>query len=201
MVSASKYRLLFRGLVRYDRLILTEKRGIAVKIEPIHDGCLRVWLAEEELEQWSLLDPHPDRRRIRRLVRRVLDAVGRDPGRVTAELIPVMGGGVLLISPGWHREDGQPMVYRLEGDALLELWERWPTGEPGPVCALYEQGDAYWLAVYPDGPLSQRQQRLLSEYGPPIAGGEGAAAHAAEYGVLVGMGTLLTAGEPRPPEP
>ena len=171
-----------------------------MNIEPIQGGCLRVWLAEEELQQWGLGD-QPDRRQIRRLVRQALRTVGRRPGRVTAELIPVLGGGVLLISPQPYPEAEQPAVYRLEADALLCLWERWPRDDAGPVCALYEMEEEYRLAVYPDRPLSDRQMHLLLEYGTPLAGGAGAVAHAAEYGVPVGMGPLLTAGEPGPPAP
>ncbi len=169
-----------------------------MNIEPIQGGCLRVWLAEEELQQWGLGEVQ-DRRNIRRLVRQVLTAAGRRPGRVTAELIPVLGGGVLLISPKLYPEVGQPAVYRLQADDLLGLWERWPREESAPVCALYELGEEYRLAVYPDQPLSPTQMHLLLEYGTPLPGGEGAAAHAAEYGVLVGMGALLTECEPDPP--
>ena len=170
-----------------------------MNIEPIQGGLLRVWLAEEELQQWGLLEREPSRRQVRRLVRQVLAAVGRRPGSVSAELIPVQGGGVLLISPRIYPEAGQPVVYQLEADALLALWERWPEEGVLPVCALYELEEAYWLAVYPDEPLTSEQMRLLLEYGTPLAGGEGAAAHAAEYGTLVAMGALLTAGGHHPP--
>jgi len=173
-----------------------------VNIEPIHDGCLRVWLAEEELHQWGLSENQPDPRRVRRLVRQVLASVGRRPARVSAELIPVADGGVLLISPRLYPESGGPAVYGLtDPDALLALWERWPAGEPVPVCALYELGEEYRLAVYPEEPLSPVQMHLLLEYGVPLTGGEGAIAHAAEYGQLIGVGRLFTECEPRPPVP
>lgn len=170
-----------------------------MNIEPIHDGLLRVWLTEEELPQWGLGEV-PDRRQIRRLVRRAMAAVGQRPGQVTAELIPVMGGGVLLISPRVHWEAGQPAVYCLDAEALLDLWERWPKEKPMPVCALYELGEEYRLAVYPEETLAPQQIHLLLEYGTPLAGGEGAVAHAAEYGTLVAMGNLFTARERRLPE-
>ena len=171
-----------------------------MNIEPIQDGLLRVWLTQEELRQWGLSEESPDLRRVRRLVRRAMAAVGQRPGKVTAEMIPVAGGGVLLISPKRYPEADQPVVYRLDTDALLSLWEQWPEEGPTPVCALYEMEEEYRLAVYPDEPLSLRQMRLLLEYGTPLAGGEGAAAHAAEYGTLVAMGELLTARGHRPPD-
>lgn len=173
-----------------------------MKIEPIQDGCLRVWLTEDELQQEGLLKEEPSQRRLRRLVRRALHSMGRSPTAVVAELIPVLGGGVLLITPKLYPEAGQPTVYRLaDEDALLALWERWPREEPVPVCSLYELEGEYRLAVHPTQPMSEKQMHLLLEYGLPLPGGEGAVAHAAEYGQLVGMGYLLTEREPRPPVP
>lgn len=173
-----------------------------MNIEPIHDGCLRVWLAEEELQHWGLSEEAPEPRQVRRLVRRIMGAAGRWPGRVNAELIPVAGGGVLLIRPKEGAESGQPLVFRLEDEeALLNLWEGWPEHEPVPYGALYAVEEAYWLAVYPDQPLSPRQMHRLLEYGTPLTGGEGTIAHAAEYGTLVAMGTLFTADGRRPPTP
>lgn len=171
-----------------------------MNIEPIQEGLLRVWLTEEELHQWGLSEESPDLRRVRRLVRRAMAAAGQRPGRVTAELIPVVDGGVLLISPRHDPQAGAPAVYRLEADALIDLWERWPPQEPLPMCALYEMEEAYWLAVYPDEPLTSQQVHLLLEYGAPVGGGEGAAAHAAEYGRLVALGDWLIGCGHRPPK-
>ena len=171
-----------------------------MKIEPIQDGCLRVWLTEDELQQEGLLKEEPSPGRMRRLVRRIMRGVGRYPTSVVAELIPVMGGGVLLITPKLYPEAGQPTVYRLaDEDALLALWERWPREETAPMGSLYELEGEYRLAVHPTTPLSEKQMHLLLEYGIPLPGGEGAVAHAAEYGRLVGMGDLFTEREPRPP--
>lgn len=169
-------------------------------IEPIDGGSLRVWLSEEELQEWGLQAQTPDRRLVRRLVRQITETAGQPAGKVTAELIPVMGGGVLLISGRVCIESGQPAVYRLVSeDALLDLWERWPKKSPAPVSTLYEIGEDYWLAVYPDGPLTAEQRHLLLEYGIPLSGGEGAIAHAAEYGRVIAA-DVLTAGVPDPPE-
>ena len=172
-----------------------------MNIEPIDGGSLRVWLSEEELQEWGLQAQTPDRRLVRRLVRQVTDTAGQPTGKVTAELIPVMGGGVLLVSGQTWVESGQPAVYRLaDEDALLDLLARWPKEQPVPLSTLYEVAEAYWLAVYPDGVLTAEQRHLLLEYGIPLHGGEGAIAHAAEYGKVIAA-DVLTAGVPDPPAP
>lgn len=176
-----------------------------MKIEPIDGGRLRVWLSQTEAEQWNLHTDRPDPKALRRAAGRLLRGAGRRPaGRLAAEMIPVEGGWVLLISP-LLRPDGQhPMVVHLaDADHLLELvgrWDRLIDGED-PYCALYETGEGYELAVYPVEPLTAAQVHLLMEYGTLIGQGEGVAAHAAEYGTLIGAGAGITGGGRRPPEP
>ena len=182
------------------------KRGDTVTVEPIANGCLRVWLTDEEIEQWGLAADAATGR-IRRLVRRISAEAGwTEPIRVTAELIPVDGGGVLLISPSVAAEE-TPLIYHLrDTDALLDLirrWGRWD--EPQPLCSLYTYGEEYDLVVYAQQPLTLRQQCLLLEYGDPVPGGDTAAARCGEYGRLVQAGMdlslLVTECVPTPPEP
>ena len=175
-------------------------------VEPITNGCLRVWLTDEELEQWGLTD-HAAAGRIRRLVRRVsADAGWTESKQVTAELIPVEGGGVLLISPRVPAEPS-PLVYRFwDADALLDLIRHWDgTDEEQPLCSLYTYGKEYDLVVYAPQPLSLRQQYRLLEYGVPAGCGDVAAARCGEYGRLVQAGMdlsqLVTERAPMPPEP
>lgn len=154
-----------------------------MNIEPISNGNLRIWLAEDEMEEWGLEDSHGDG--IRRLVRRALSATGRRlTSRTCAEMIPVEGGCVVLVSPFVHTRR-LPLVYALEGDALLEVYARF-TGETAQV---YAVEDAYHVVLY-----SEEGEPLLREYGTPAGCGEGAAAHTAEYGEW-----LFTMPAPAPP--
>ena len=181
--------------------------GDSVNIEPLATGSLRIWLSEEELNKWELDKEETIRRpAVRRLVRQAYRRLNRRaPQRLLAELIPVEGGGVLLVSPVTYPHPGSPAVYHIaDGDALLDLLSQWRGSADEvsvPHCCLYEQGEGYDLAVYPLQPLSARQQHLLAEYGTLLGSGEGVAAHCAEYGTLLGAGTLLTAPAPPPPKP
>lgn len=174
-----------------------------MKIEPIAEGRLRVWLTEEEAVRWRLDRQQPDRLGLRRLIRRVYGAAGYRPvDRLTAEMVPVAEGWLLLISPSAPEERG-PAVWYVDGpDALLTLLERWrrDTDATQPGCMLYEWGEGYCLVLYPDGPLPQRQSRLLAEYARPFGRGEAVAARVAEYGSLIVAGSLFTDGGRRPPE-
>ena len=174
-----------------------------MKIEPIAEGRLRVWLNAEEAACWSLDREEPDKRGLRRFVRRVYSATGYRPvGRLTAEMVPVAEGWLLLISPSAPSEKG-PAVYHISHpDDLLTLMEKWPTEEasPQPMCMLYELGEGYRLVVYGESPLSHRQNRLLNEHTHLVGYGEAVSAHTAEYGTLIASGNLLTADGHRPPE-
>ncbi|MBQ8684432.1 MAG: hypothetical protein IJ518_07965 [Clostridia bacterium] len=157
-----------------------------MKVEQIINGSLRVWLSEEELEQWGLLRPgEEDRQAALRLVRRLLRHAPRPAEKVVAELIPVDGGGVLLVSALKPPLLRSPLVYRIaDEDALLEILSRWrgtSTGEVPAFC-LYEQADEYILVVYPTASLTQQRRWLLTEYGDLLGSGEGLAAYWAEHG-------------------
>ena len=169
--------------------MMKEKRngGDTVKIEPISNGNLRIWLAEDEIEEWGLGDSR--RKGVRRLVRHALGAVGCCPtARVLAELLPVEGGGVLLISFPLHSR--QPTVYAVGAEALPQVYARWrPAAEE--TAQVYAVDGAYHVVLY-----GERSDALLREYGTPLGGGAGLAAHTAEYGEWVGE---ITA--PAPPLP
>ncbi len=174
-----------------------------MKAEPIGENSLRVWLSAGELVQWGLgpTDTRAHTRQgIRQLIRYVLDSAGYPPAkRLSAELFPVDGGAVLLLSP--YRAGGGrhwPLVYYIDGeDDLFSLAERWaalPTQSP-PSTGLYAYGQGYGLAVYPVEPLTQAHRRLLEEHGRLLGCGEAAAAVCAEHGRLLaagdGLGRLL----------
>lgn len=178
-----------------------------MNIEPMDNGCIRIWLTEDEADRWGLSTVRTDRRRLSRLVRRVMVSVGRRPGnRMTAEMMPVGEGWLVLLSPLLSPDAGEPAVYHLpDADALLLLREQWCrlTGDTldGALFSLYEQGKGYDLAVYPQSPLDPGQLHLLLEYGSLVGCGAGAVAHAAEYGRPILVGKALTTPERRPPEP
>ena len=159
-----------------------------MKIEPISNGNLRIWLAEDEIEAWGLEDSRG--KGVRRLVRHALSAVGRCPtARVWAELIPVEGGGVLLVSFAVHSH--RPRVYAVEGAMLPQIYARWrPAAEE--TAQVYAVEDGYHVVLY-----GERSDTLLREYGTPLGCGEGLAAHTAEYGELIGE---ITAPAPQLPE-
>lgn len=144
-----------------------------MQVEAIANGNIRIWLTDEEADAWGVTEGY--HQGIRRLVRRALTAAGQRPAaRVTAEMIPVEGGCVVLVSPAVHNRP-QPTVYRVEADALSQVNARWhPRWET--TAQVYELDGAYYVAA--DG----EAEGLLREYGCPVGYGEGAAAHAAEYG-------------------
>lgn len=178
-----------------------------MNIEPIDNGCIRIWMGEEEAAEWGLSTTRTDGRRLSRLVRRAMVSVGRRPGkRMAAEMIPVEGGWLVLVSPHCVPDATEPAVYHLpDGDALLLLREQWCrlTGDTqeGPLFTLYEQGEGYDLAVYPSEPLDPVQLHLLLEYGSLVGYGAAAVARAAEYGTPLMSGAVLTAPAHRPPDP
>ncbi len=175
-----------------------------MKIEPIAEDRLRVWLNEEEAVRWQLDRDVPDRLRLRRFVRRVYGAIGHRPAdRLIIEAIPVAEGWLLLIGPS-SIPPKSPVIYCLDdADTLLTFIQRWRSvaDAPQPGCMLYEWGDRYHLVVYPEEPLSQEQQSLLNEHTRLVGYGEVLAAHTAEYGNLIVAGNLLTECGHRPPEP
>ena len=165
-------------------------------------GCLRIWLTEAETAEEPM-----DRRVVSRLVRRAMIAAGRRPmGRLMAEMIPVEGGSLLLVSPAGRPDSRQPAVYRLADEAALAgLARRWHSrrdrSDTPPCLSLYEGEGGYGLAVYPVTPLTAEELHLLLEYGTLWGCGEAAVAHWGEYGRLIAAGEVLTAREPRQPVP
>lgn len=177
---------------------MEEKRD-TVTVEPMDNGCLRVWLTGTELEQWGLEQAKPPMGSVRRLVRRVCASAGWPASPpVTAELIPVEGGGVLLVSPRTMPEN-PPQIYALEEDALLDLWRQWRyiATKEAPTCAVYRWERGYHLVLYPGG-APEHFRCAAAEYGTLMGEGEGAAARCGEYGTLLWAGCLT---EPAPPPP
>ena len=164
-----------------------------MKIEPISNGNLRIWLAEEEVKEWGLEDSRG--KGVRRLVRHVLSVTGRRPTtRVWAEMIPVEGGWMLLVSSAVH--NAYPLVYAVEEAMLSQVYARWRPAEE-ETAQVYAVETGYHVVLY-----GERSDALLREYGTPLGCGAGLAAHTAEYGRWVGEITVpapqLPAREDRP---
>lgn len=157
-------------------------------IEPISNGNLRIWLAEKEIEEWGLAEGRPDR--VRRLVRRALSAAGRRPtARAWAEMIPVEGGCVVLVSTEIHRRT-QPAVYAVPQEEMPQVAARLRLSA-GEVAQVYEMEETCYVILFSEG---DGADALLREYGSPIGCGEALAAHIAEYG-----GWLFTMPAPEIP--
>ena len=193
----------------YDETNMIHGEEGCVKVEPISNGNLRIWLSQEELD-----NPH-DTGDMRQCLRPVLQAaqtrLGRLGKHILAELIPVAGGWVLLLSARINPSVTGPSVYRIaDSCALYQLAERWvaiSTQAPmnGYTC-LYEADSGYDLAVYPSPRLDGRRAVLLRQFGTLVGRGEAAAAYAAEHGRLLASGDALgklivTESGPHPPTP
>ena len=145
-------------------------------IEPISNGNLRIWLAEEEIKEWGLAEGRPDR--VRRLIRKALSAAGRRPTtRAWAEMIPVAGGCVVLVSTEVHRRN-QPAIYGVEAAVMQEVAARLRLS-PGEIAQVYEMDGTCYVLLFSEG---DGADALLREYGRPIGCGTALAAHIAEYG-------------------
>ena len=173
-----------------------------MKVEPIANGNLRIWLSQEEVDKqagegdvWHGLRP---------MLQTIQTRLSRLGKHIHAELIPVAGGWVLLLSARRNTTSDVPTVYRVaDVGALYELAARWDSSSLTHT-SLYEMDGGYDLAVYPAPRLSRRQIALLREYGTPIGRGEAAVAYTAEHGRLLVAGDALerlTARERRPPTP
>lgn len=192
--------------------MITETEERRVKVEPISNGNLRIWLSDEDL-CGSDAERSDNAENTWRLLRRVLQAaqmrLGHLGKHILAEIIPVAGGCVLLLSARKTVLTGGPLVYHIQSlDELYRLAERWialPQREhTSSRNSLYEAQDGYDLVIYPAVQLTRRQTLLLREYGVPIGRGEVAAAAAAEHGrLLVAANALetLIGRESPPPKP
>ena len=178
-----------------------------MKVEPISNGNLRIWLSEEELKEHTR-DIGEHLRGMLQAVQVRLSQLGK---HILIERVPVDGGWLVLISARRNPISGGICVYHIaDVDTLFRLAEQWAAamsdGQGDAHTSLYETDDGYTLAVYPAPRLSRRQMALLREFGTLIGRGEPAAAYAAERGRLLAAGDALgkfvvTEREHRPPEP
>lgn len=185
---------------------MTYKEEASVKVEPISNGNLRIWLSEEELQEHTRdIGEH-----LRGMLQAVQTRLSRLGKHILVERIPVDGGWVVLLSARRNVVGNGVVVYRIADiDALFRLAEQWasvPEERENAHTSLYETDDAYAIVVYPAPRLSRRQTALLREFGERIGQGDAAAAHIAERGRLLAAGDalgrlVLTERERRPPAP
>ncbi len=180
-----------------------------MKVEPISNGNLRIWLSQEELDNPN--ETGDTWRCLRQVLQAAQTRLGRLGKHILAELIPVTGGWVLLLSARTNPSVIGPSVYRVSDiRALYQLAEHWAAVSAeapmsGYTC-LYEAENGYDLAVYPSPRLDGRRAALLRQFGTLIGRGEAAAAYAAEHGRLLASGDALgklivTERGPHPPTP
>ncbi len=176
-----------------------------MKVEPISNGNLRIWLSEEEWQKRNAADGWPLLRRLLQSAQKSLKRMGK---QIVAELIPVAGGWLLLLSA--RREVlGGELIYHIDAldtlYCLAEEWVRLEHTQPTQT-ALYEAQTGYDLIVYPAPHLSREQARLLRTYGLLLGQGMLIAAQVAEHSRLLAAGDalerlLITAHEPTLPKP
>ncbi len=173
-----------------------------MKVEPISNGYLRIWLSDEDCRQ--------QQGSMQKALHRVLQAAGKSLSRLgkrlVAECIPVSGGYIVLLSAHRRADSGIQVYHVASLDNLYRLAQAWAAVPPEerPQTALYEADAGYHVVLYPAQPLSRRVLSLLRAYGHLCARGALAAAQTAEYGRLLAAGdalAVLTGREPHSPEP
>lgn len=168
-----------------------------MKIESLSNGCMRIWLSSGELTRFgvSVETAQGSEQCIRRLLEAVLSAAARQQGErcapALAEVIPVDGGCVLLLTPRRRAAGGALVFCPRDLEALYALAERWRDIPCAPCTSLYELNTEYRLVVHTAGALPLRLRRLLSAYGEPLGYGAAAVAAVEEHGRPLCVGRAL----------
>ena len=192
-----------------------------MRMEPMDNGCLKIWLNTGDMQTLDLRFEEMDARQpaTRAAIAKLLQAARTETGFQAAdgllvEALPVDGGCLLLLTPGGALEGacpdrrrlrmvraGGPLVYALDGvDQLFQLehgWRRFrrPEGRsPGfrePATSLFRFGSQYRLVVYPSFIVPKGLRSLLSEFGTLVGEGDAAAAYTAEHGQALAIGDAI----------
>ena len=173
------------------------KEGVsAVERERLDNGCYRVFLSDEELQEWGLSFERLSGRSpcTRALLSALLVAASEgdafDAEGITAEVFPVEGGCFLLFSPSIARE--RPMQTGLMPlcaafdtlDTLLDFCRAARTLSLRSS-SLYRHDGRLWLVLYPLLESEAHARGLLSEWECFVASGQVAAAFFSEHGVPI----------------
>lgn len=174
-----------------------------MKMEPLKSGRLKIWLTARDMEQWGLrfeTMSTADRATRHALLR--LIAVARERASlntedgVTAEVIPLDGGCLMLLTPLSPLPPcaAEPVICTFQNENDLLGFGRGlrPLEESAlPTSSLFGWGTAYRLIVYPSPTVSRSVKALLGEYAIPTARGYPAAAYTEEHGVPLSVGDAL----------
>ncbi len=164
--------------------------------ERLDNGCYRVFLSDEELQEWGLSFERLSGRSpcTRALLSALLVAASEgdafDAEGITAEVFPVEGGCFLLFSPGTFREKSLPsaripLCAAFENlDALLDFC--FAARSLSLVSSsLYTYEECLWLILTPLSENTARVKGLLSEWECRVLSGAVAAAFLLEHGSVV----------------
>ncbi len=170
-----------------------------MQIDLADNGCLTLYLSDGELAAMGLsfgeLDEHSPRTRrmVKALLRMARRETGYDPGSsLLVEALPLDGGCLLLVTPSRPSagppDRSAPATFVTDADGLLQLASACGAQPSafGRSSSLYRDGETYWLVIRGGDPMP-----ALYECAEFIAGGEAAAAMAAEHGTPVFIGDAL----------
>ena len=168
-----------------------------MKMEPLQDGCLKIWMTETDMLHWGLhfdrmhAQDDATRRAMIKLItlaqeRHVLQA-SHD---VVVEALPLSEGCLLLLSPTTPlKRIPSPTVYRFDdADALLQFGQALLYETTFPPASLYQWNKEYRLIVYAGFEPLHRYRRLLSEFAHPLSD---SAAYTEEHGRALAVGNAL----------
>lgn len=192
-----------------------------MRMEPMDNGCLKIWLDVGDMQALGLRFEDMDHQdpATREAIARLLHTAHEEAGFQVAdgllvEALPLDGGCLLLLTPRGALEGacpehrrlrmvraGGPLVYSLAGvDQLFQLehgWRRFRRpGRSGPsfrepATSLFRFGDQYRLVVYPSFIVPKGMRSMLSEFGTLVGEGDAAAAYTAEHGQALAIGDAI----------
>lgn len=170
-----------------------------MKMEPLQNGCLKIWMTETDMHRWGLHFEHmhtrddATKRAILKLIalaheRRVLPSTHD----IVVEALPLIDGCLLLLSPTVPpKRIPQPTVYRFDdADALLQCGRALSQFRATslPPASLYLLDDHYRLIVYAGFEPLHRYRRLLSEFAWALPD---STAYTEEHGRALTIGNAL----------
>ena len=192
-----------------------------MRMEPMENGCLKIWLDAGDLQALGLQFEDMDyresatREAIAKLLQTAQDQTGfQMTDSLLVEALPLDEGCLLLLTPGGALDNtgagrrrlrmvraGGPLVYSLaEVDQLFQLEQGWRRfrcrGRSGPsfrepATSLFRFGDQYRLVVYPSFLIPKGMRSMLSEFGTLVGEGDAAAAYTAEHGQALAIGDAI----------
>ena len=182
-----------------------------MKMEPLQDGCLKIWMTETDMHHWGLhfnrmhAQDEATRRAIIKLITLAQERhILRASHDVVVEALPISDGCLLLLSPAVPlKRIPLPTVYRFtDADALLQFGRALAHESTFPPASLYQWNTEYRLIVYAGWEPLCRYRRLLSEFAQPLTDH---AAYTEEHGRALAVGNALQVltgrGSPSPKRP